>query len=300
MTLTSYPSCLAGFALALSLAGPVPAHAYDDRKVERPTGSGGVGIGIDLFGIFDALRNSGSAQETPESPPLAQQGPQIPAVQSMLRWRIDAVLKGGCPVVVAYRAPAGTAFDLSFEVDGETPLRRNFEGSADGRGFVQFTLPDNFGESVQAGTVSFRAIRALSGPTQSEPRLLGLGCGPLAVGSVAIDEVVFEPPKVRIGAGQQAFYGFHSKSDFNRAAVDFARLERSGGEVRMVRVRSEEVRQSVSRNAWVGREPALTWNGQDSAASVSRGPHLLLVRAWAPEPGDWVIAWSPDTVTVLP
>ncbi|MCB1911656.1 MAG: hypothetical protein H6950_13680 [Zoogloeaceae bacterium] len=300
MTLTSFRPGLTASLLALAVFGAGPAAAYDDREIERPTGGGGIGIGIDLFGILKAIQNRDGAEAQPEAPPLAKAGPQMPALAGMGRWQIDAVLKGGWPVVVSYLAPAGTAFEVSFEVEGQAPMHRVVEGDESGRGFVQFALPDNFGDAVRTGRVSFRAIRAMAGQSTFEPRLLGLGCGPLAVGSVAIDEVVFEPPTVRVGTGQQAFYGFHSKSDFNRAAVDFARLERSAGEIRMVKVRSEDIRQSVSRNAWVGRDPALAWNGQDSNASISRGPHLLLVRAWAPGSGDWVVAWSPQTVTVAP
>lgn len=291
---------LTTMVLALALAsGPVLAGSYEDSETPTGGGGGGFGIGIDLFGILKAIQG-GDKAEASEPPPLAGEGPQVPPVQSMGRWQVEGVLKGGWPVVIAWSAPAGTAFEISFAVEGQPPMSQILEGNESGRGFAQFELPGNFGEAVQAGTVSFRTIRAIGGATLLEPRLLGLGCGPLAVGSVAIDEVVFEPSSVRVREGQRAFYGFHSKSDFSRATVDIARVERSGGDVRMLKVRSIEVRQSVSRNAWVGREPPLAWNGHGNDDAVSSGAHLLLVRAWAPDPGDWVIAWSPATVTVAP
>ena len=46
----------------------------------------------------------------------------------------------------------------------------------------------------------------------------------------------------------------------------------------------------MSRNAWVGRDPALAWNGQDSNASISRSPHLC---CWCAPGAGAVTGWSP-------
>ena len=119
MTLTSFRPGLTASLLALAVFGAGPAAAYDDREIERPTGGGGIGIGIDLFGILKAIQNRDGAEAQPEAPPLAKAGPQMPALAGMGRWQIDAVLKGGWPVVVSYLAPAGTAFEVSFEVEGQ-------------------------------------------------------------------------------------------------------------------------------------------------------------------------------------
>ena len=97
-------------------------------EIERPTGGGGIGIGIDLFGILkghpEPGRRRGAARKRRH---FAQQGPQMPALAGMGRWQIDAVLKGGWPVVVS-TSPAGTAFEVSFEVEGETPMHRSRRG----------------------------------------------------------------------------------------------------------------------------------------------------------------------------
>lgn len=263
-------------------------------------GGGGVGIQIDFGQILRAL----TQRTAPEVTELARNGPRLPERYSFPTLSITAVLRGGWPAVMAYDIAPDAKVELEFAVPDAAPQRYLLPappvfGPFRGRVLVTMTLPDSLGDSLKLGTVSVHVGHPGDG---SEPvlRIFGLGAGPLAVGSVAIDEVVFEPAQLRLAAGDRAFYGFHSKSDFTRAGVDIARLEGAAGGPRLVRIHSRPVQQSVARDAWVGREPPLYWDGQDERGTGSRGAHLLYVRAWAPEPGDWVIAWSPRAVEVRP
>jgi hypothetical protein len=304
----------AGLLAGLSMIGPAPAQSTSDGPAsDAPSyppsggseggggggGGGGVGIGIDLTPLLRSI----FTRPAPEAVALAREGPRLPAAYAFASLRLEAVVKGGWPVVVAYELAPGAAAEIEFALaDGNAQrfrLPAPPAGAARERRLLTAELPPWMGKVLATGTVSVHLEHAGDG-SLPPVRLFGLGCGPLAVGSVAIDEVVFEPGRLRLAAGERAFYGFHSKSDFSKAGIDIARLEGRGDGARLVRVRSEPVTQSVARDAWVGREPPLSWNGRDQSGAPSTGAHLLYVRAWAPDPGDWVIAWSPRAVEVRP
>ncbi|MBN8443098.1 MAG: hypothetical protein J0M28_15555 [Thauera sp.] len=264
-------------------------------------GGAGVGISIDLGPLLRSL----FSRPAPEAVELAQGGPRLPEAYAFASLSFPAVLKGGWPAVVAYDIAPGAEVEIEFATTGADPQRFRLPSPpADAGGrervLLTFELPARLGKELTAGMVSMHVLSSSDDARKPVVRLHGLGAGPLAVGSVAIDNVVFEPEQFRLATGQRAYYGFHSKSDFSRAGVDIARLERQGEGVRLVRVRSDAVRQSIARNAWVGREPPLYWDGRTQNGQPSLGPHLLYVRAWAADAGDWVIAWSPRAVEVRP
>lgn len=280
---------------------PTPADPPASPASDRPYGGdrggagGGVGVGVQID-LGQVLRSLFGNRPDPAAQALAREGPRLPESYSFPSLRIEAVLRGGWPAVIAYELAPGASAELEFALPGEAPHRVFLPpGAQRGRTLITLDLPERFGEVLKVGTVS---LRVEGGSGAAPLQLYGLGCGPLAIGSVAIDEVVFEPARLRLGTGERAFYGFHSRSDFSRAVVDIARLDAAPGGPRLVRVRSEPVQQSVARNSWVGREPPLHWNGADERGAASQGAHLLYVRAWAADPGDWVVAWSPRAVEV--
>jgi hypothetical protein len=160
-------------------------------------------------------------------------------------------------------------------------------------------VPESFGDTPEAGLFLVRGTkRGTSAP--GGVRLFGLGAGPRAVGSVAIDQVDFRPGAMRVSQKQRASYSFYSRSDFNRTVVEILRVQRSGDEVKVSLARSTPLDVTVSRGTWIGRSQPLTWDGLDGENHVSSGPHLLQIRAWlnSQDLRDWVAAWSPNTVTV--
>ena len=289
-----------GGAWAQSSDGPPPSRESGGRG-GGGGGGAGVGISIDLGPLLHSI----FSRPAPEAVELAQGGPRLPEAYTFASLSFPAVLKGGWPAVVAYDIAPGAEVEIEFATTGTDPQRFRLpsppaEGGSRERMLMTVELPQRLGKELTAGMVSLHVLSGGDTARKAVVRLHGLGAGPLAVGSVAIDNVVFEPEQFRLATGQRAYYGFHSKSDFSRAGVDIARLERQGDGVRLVRVRSDAVQQSIARNAWVGREPPLYWDGRTQNGQSSLGPHLLYVRAWAADAGDWVIAWSPGAVEVRP
>lgn len=136
--------------------------------------------------------------------------------------------------------------------------------------------------------------------TPAPLRIYGMGMGKKAVGSVAIDQIHFGPPRLRVSRRDEARYSFHSRSDFNKAVVEYARLENRNGVIQVVERVNQQDLGELARNTWVGREQPRKWDGKNRDGEASTGLHLLTVRAWrsSVKEGDWVVSWSPDWVDV--
>ncbi|MBL8485255.1 MAG: hypothetical protein JNJ60_23870 [Rhodocyclaceae bacterium] len=261
----------------------------DHPKPDRGGGGGGgIGIRIDLGELFGRGRID---------PALAESGPRTPRRYRMDALQIDCFLQGDWPLVIAYVAAPGTRVELVATAEGVDSYRTELALDAPAGAGVQtvlLRLPERFGDTPRKGNIRISA----DGKTPFQLR--GLGAGPLAVGSVAIGEVRFEPAQLKLREGGAAFYGFHSKSDFHHAAVEILRVEYAAERFQLTQVQNIAVQQPVTRDGWVGRNPALSWDGKDAGGRASLGPHLLQVRAWTAREGDWVIAWSDRNVVVMP
>jgi len=131
-------------------------------------------------------------------------------------------------------------------------------------------------------------------------KIYGMGMGKKAVGSVAIDQISFGPPQLRINQQDEARYSFHSRSDFNKATAEFARVENRNGVIQVVERINKQDLGELTRNTWIGRDSPRKWDGKDKNGETSNGLHVLTVRAWrsSVKEGDWVVSWSPDWVDV--
>jgi hypothetical protein len=284
------PSTRAG---ATSDAPRVPGRPSDERPSrypERPRGGFGFG-----FGLPTAL----PAAEPDLAEQLTQSGPQFPQRFSMSCAPVQAFVRGGWPVVIDYQPDSGSEVVLEIHSVGSgepfiLPLSRGPR-----RQIMTADIPDGFGQTPQVALFLVRARKEGSN-IPGGMQLFGLGAGPKAIGSVAIEQVEFRPDSMRVSQRQKASYSFYSRSDFNRTVVDVLRVDRTADEIKVSLARSTPLEIAINRGTWVGKKEALTWDGYDGNSRVSSGPHLLQVRAWlsAQNERDWVAAWSPSTVIV--
>jgi len=212
---------------------------------------------------------------------------------------IQAFVRGGWPVVIDYRPDGTSTVVLEIHAAGSdqpyvVPLPREPR-----RQLVAANVPQSFGEAPQVALFLVRAVRAETNAAGGM-RIFGLGAGPRAVGSVAIDQVDFQPGSMRVSKKQKASYSFYSRSDFNRSVVEILRVQRHADEIKVSLARSTALGAAINRGTWVGKKEALTWDGYNGDNQLSSGPHLLQVRAWltAQNDRDWVAAWSQNTVVV--
>jgi len=304
----------AGLALAGVLAGSLAGTGWGQtssdggsmtgtqttREQRVPSGrGGGFSFGFDLTCLLTGCAKDRIASSEPgDAASLAKSGPKIPDKYSMSGLVMQALVKGGAPFVIDYDTRQAL-LRIEMKVEGSEPFVYTIK--ANGPAQKIFRLPDSFGADPRPAVISVHAVMDQPGAETPAPlRINGMGMGEKAVGSITIDQVSFGPSEVRIGHFDKARYSFHSRSDFNRVVAEFARLENRNGIIQVVeRVNKKDIGE-LARDTWVGRDKPRIWDGKDEDGEVSKGLHVLNVRAWrsSVKEGDWVVSWSPDWVDV--
>ena len=216
-------------------------------------------------------------------------------------------MRGGWPCAIDFRPEPNTRTWLEVAIDGRVRFSQLLDADGhSGRRLIRFVLPDNLSGAPRPAVYTIFSARVSRGwiLTDAEGKniraaveIYGVGAGPKAVGSVALDDVIFEPGSIHFQpkARSLASYSFNARSEFNRAVVEILRFEKRGGEISLEPVRSENL-----TNVKLGRSAARTWNGtKDGQLMPSVGVHNLQIRAWFnSEDRSWVGAWSPNPVVV--
>lgn len=233
---------------------------------------------------------------------LPDEGPQMAPAFNMSAFAVRGFVRGGWPVLIDFeqRSAGGSAQlrisarDLpevfSYDLGLVCPPPR--------RCVVQFRLPvEVFGDRLRPAVLAALATDATGRQTQPEFTVYALGAGPRAIGSVAIDQVSFGPPTIRVADKQRALYRFYSHSDFGHAAVEFWKVERDADGNRLAFVDDRTIDGGLRKDQWIGLAERREWDGTEKGTKVSAGTHKVQVRAWD-RVGDWLTSWSDATVTV--
>jgi hypothetical protein len=247
-------------------------------------------------GFIQSLNRTLGDPETEAS--LIRNGPRVLPFRSPNCIPILGFVKGGWPVVLDYESAGGNAVVLGIYALGlDSPFIYKAEPKQIRR-VVRFELPALFGEKLRPALLVLRVTNPVREKDGVGP-VFGLGAGPRAVGSIAIDRVEFGPPNVNVSNKETAVYSFYSRSDFNRAAVEINRIENEAGVVRVRLAKEIPIARAVNRGDWIGHPEPLRWNGDGESGKTSEGVHLLEVRAWvsASHDRDWV--WSTSSSSVM-
>jgi len=216
---------------------------------------------------------------------------------SMSDFTMNATIKGGWPFVVDYQLERPGEVRVKISAEGVEPFTFELDGTTTDRQLAEFEVPQRFGAAVKPVSISVIALE--EGGTKTVPlQLYGLGAGPKAKGSFAMDPVDFGPPLfIRAQEGETAAYRFKSHSAFDNVIVDFCSVTRTATEhvYRSVHYRSFE--QGIKQDDWIGKPEPRHWNGKDTKDEISAGLHKLQVRAWD-DGEEWVGAWSGGFISV--
>jgi hypothetical protein len=286
-----------GYGGGAPVDGAVLASAAPSEKGDGKGSSSGIDPGAAAAGVGAAAILGGLiyAHQTDPVQVLRRDGPVLPAEFSMSCVPLRGFVSGGWPVVVDYVADGNSQPSIEIHTAAGGPAFVQPLESGAGRHLLRFDLPQEVGASPRPALVLVKARRG-DGSGPGRMQLLGLGAGPRAVGSVAIDQVDFSPPALRRSAHQQASYGFYSRSDFNRVVVEVMRVRNAPGEIKVGLAREYRFDGGVSRGSRFGPR---SWDGTNAKDQASLGPHLLQVRAWVSEDEkSWVTAWSLNSVQV--
>lgn len=290
---------------------PVPANNaagsdYGDG-IRPPEGGGGknwvipaiiVGAAA-LFAIGKALAEEKTEQrdDGEATRALLRDGPQLAAQFNGSAFGVRGLVRGGWPVVVDYAQHRPGRVLLRIAIPGAETVTYRLDKFGLGRHLLRFELPPFLGDRLQPAVIALTAADLDSGrETIDGFSVHGLGIGPRAVGSVAVDRLEFDPGLMRPARGETAGYAFHSRSDFDHAAVEFMQVTQSPDGMRKRYVKGQRIG-PVQREHRIESGPAQRWDGRDEDARLSAGSHQLQVRVWD-EGGDWVGAWSESLVLV--
>ncbi|MEX3940633.1 hypothetical protein AB4Y44_13985 [Paraburkholderia sp. BR10937] len=287
--------------------------AYPGSQEGGNNGRGSVNIGIPLE-IILGLRTASSASpassatstDAPNEPTTAQlleKGPQFPHDRTPDQFAVAGLLKGGWPFVLDFRPAPGSCTQLKVIVEGQSsvPVTIDPDGSQ-GRHLIKLEFPAGQPERPAHYVLwsQWPATACAPGGPPGKPSSIdvyGIGAGPGAVGSVAVNQLHFGPAVAHIQTGNVT-YTFVTKSPFNHVMADFLRFEHgaSTNTVRTVPVVSVPVQPLRPDGHQAG-----SWDGKDATHRPSIGIHLLQVRAWFTEDNDhsWVGGISDETVTIV-
>jgi hypothetical protein len=243
-----------------------------------------------------AAADKGSSPSAPREPTpdeLLQNGPLVFLANPIGTFSAYGFVQNGAPIVVDVQTYPDTKTQLSVTVG-----KRTSSMTIDPGGEPLVILYQG-GGAAEPQVALFRLTSTrLSEKGKEKPapiRVVGVGAGRRAMGSVAINDVSFGPAQMRAGA-DQATLRYVTESPFDRLATDVLRYRPGAKDTIVVERVWRRTYGQLDARAYVG-EP---WNGRlDRSSTVSGGVHLLQVTGWELT-GDraWVAAYSPRTVEV--
>jgi hypothetical protein len=241
--------------------------------------------GVAIASLADNTAHDASQQ-------LSRNGPQFPSNLRMSDFRVTGFAKGGWPVVIDYEADPGAYVLLTVVTQNAPPAQAVLVVPPAGRHLQLLRLPAEFGATRKIADFSIEATTSATDPTPRFLRIFGFGCGPKAVGSVAIDELRFGPQAVS-ASDQETHFGFHAHTNFDKMKAEFMQVAMVNNSIEGQIFDDKKIDRRVMEEESV--------NDQWSAKKAHPGQIQFRVRGWMTihgdsDGGDWVSAFSPDLV----
>lgn len=223
---------------------------------------------------------------------LARNGPQVSDKMDMTGFVVKGFVHPNWPIVLDFILDSPGDVQMDITAADNSQFKATIHNTPNRRAYAIFRLPPNFGTQLQTATYYVHSV-PVAGATTPAPglRTFGLGAGDKAVGSVAIDQLTFQPATIHPEAKEVANFGFHAHSAFDGVRAEFVIASLYNGRI-LVEKDQEEKLSPVPE----GVRLSGTWEGKGKP-----GEHMLQIRAWRglENGGDWVVAWSPDIVDVV-
>lgn len=262
-----------------------------------------VGGAVVAGGLIAALA---SGKKGPSGDELLANGPSLPGSFEVGSFPIHGFFKNGWPVVVDFLPTPNsvTWLEVSSRRRPKEPLSIILDRNGrEGRRLIKVNLPNEGpAPSVQAGKYVVRSAILLNGQiarrrngeqVPAPIEVYGIGGGPRAVGSVAIDALRISPARLRPGQTSAA-YAYRVRSPFNRTSAEIVRFTVDGD-----KIRTDRVAETARNNIFPGEQSG-GWDGMIAGRrKPSIGVHRLQVRGWfTADDRSWVGAMSPMLVNV--
>lgn len=228
---------------------------------------------------------------------LLENGPRPSMTRPIGAFPVYGFIRNGWPIVVDYSSRPDSVTWLTVSVEGRPAWSARLQ-SGDHYAELRYNGGDAQGSKVALIAVQSQAPSA-SGSGEPLPlEVRGIGAGPRAVGSVAINQLAFALSRRQLG-GDFAHFGYVAEGDFNKVNTEILRFtaDRRNGRQVIDAALVAEYRQGAVPS---GRFGPRMWDGLDSRTHrPSRGSHRLQVRGWEVEDDEsWVSAISDMDVQV--
>jgi hypothetical protein len=272
----------------------------DQVKDKCRSDSWKVGVAIAVAGVTGYLSTQTqfpSGDEPPRGQALLANGPELPDSYPDGSFSVRGFTRDGWPVVVDFAPQPGTVTQLEVTVaTSQGSTKRTIVLDPDGshgRQLVKVEMPAGGTPVATPATYLISSVPIASLDTdrpaavRAAPlQVFGIGGGPRAVGSVAIEQLAFS--RASVGAR----FSYVAKSEFSQARAEVQQFRRSGDRSEIVAI--FDLRKS---NLSVGRQTG-DWPGTASGSPApSRGVHRLQVTGWfTTDDRSWVAALAPDLV----
>jgi len=270
-----------------------PSTGKQQEPLPRPGESvgGGGGFSVDLTGLF-------GHKEPDIEKTLDKKGPQFPDAFTMSSFGVQGYVKGNWPVVLEYEVEEPALILVTIAAPGVETASYRLDSTKQ-RHLTIFHIPARFGAKPVPGWYLIRALSDNVGELKPVHfHIFALGAGEKAVGSVTIDQLIFQQQLLNTQQKQKVGYSFHSLSDFDEVEVAFPKGSMLLPDRLIIqeKVKVESISGGVERDAVVQR----TWDGKADNGKFSPGTHYMVVRAWRGlrSGADWVTVWSTQVLRV--
>ena len=259
-----------------------------------------IALAIVIVGVIGYLLSrtkfsSGKDQALDQT--LLENGPELPVSYPDGSFSVRGFTRDNWPIVLDFEPQPGTVTQLEVTVgNGRHATKQTIVLDPDGsrgRQLMKIEMPP-VGAPVPTPATYFVSSVPIASLDTDHPasvratplQIYGIGGGPHAVGSVAIEQVQF----ARASSG--ARFSYFAKSEFSQARAQVQQFRRSGDRSEIVPI--FDLRQS---NLSIGRQVG-AWPGTAAGSPVpSHGAHRLQVTGWfTTDDRSWVAAIAPDLV----
>lgn len=245
-----------------------------------------IGLGT---GIFAGALIAGLAHGSEPINKLSDKGPQFPQTLHMSRFKVTGFVKGGWPLVLDYEAAPSTYAVLTIVAARAEPYSVLIPTENAGRRYIVLRIPETLGDALLVGDFTIVASASASDSSPRYFRVYGFGCGRKAVGSIAIDQLTFNPQTIT-AAHSDTQFGFHTHENFDRLKAEFMQVALVDHCLEGSIFDDKKIDKRLTENQY--------WSDQWNAKKAHPGQIQFRVRGWmtAAGGGDWVSAYSPDLV----
>ena len=271
----------------------VPCEADDPPPYQPPPQVGGgddwvkIAILVIATAAIACIATKCLSKDTPSAEKLLDDGPQLPDNHPAGVGVAYGFVRNNWPIVLDYVAQEDANTWLTITVG-----KKSWKVPV-GNGRQQLTFPFEGGFAETATPALFTLESYGPDGALIPVQMLAIGCGPRAVGSVAINNLRF----ARGPGGAFASYSYKSEATFSRVQDQVLRFTSKRDSKGVFVITTQAVAQLKQNGQPPGPYGPRAWDGRDNGRQPSIGLHRVRVRGWETDQDQsWVATTSFDAI----